>query len=194
MKVKRLEPIPQAVAKCIVHSENGSSISIGELAEGRATLVLFIRHFGCIGCSENIGLLAPRFNELSELGVRVIIIGCGPKLFIEGFKERHNLLYSPAEIYSDDSLKSHQTAGLMYSIWGGFRPRALYEMARAYVGGHVSNGPEGDIKQQAGAIFIDAQGVVQLYHRNTSLGDHVSGQAVVNTALTSLINAHSNAM
>ena len=194
MKIKLLKPFPQEVATCLVHSENGKSISIGDLIEGRATLILFIRHFGCIGCSENIGLISPRFTDLSELGVRIIIIGCGAQLFIEGFKERHHLLFSPAEIYSDDSLKSHQAAGLMYSIWGGFRPRALYEMARAYVGGYTSNGIEGDIKQQAGAIFIDDQGVVQLYHRNTSLGDHVSAQKVVHVALNSLINTNPEAI
>ena len=104
-------------------------------------------------------------------------------MFIDGFKERHNLLFSPAEVYTDPSLSSHGAAGLMYALSGGFKPKALLEMGRAFVNGHVSNGNQGDIKQQAGAVFVDQNGLVQLYHRNDSLGDHVSGQAIVDAAL-----------
>lgn len=185
MEITVSNSIPPALAECDVEDSEGTTTSIGSLAAEQATLLVFVRHFGCIGCSENMGLLAPRFTELSDLGVRVVVVGCGPTLFIDGFKERHNLLFSPAEVYTDPSLASHRAAGLMYGLSGGFKPKALIEMGRAFINGHVSSGNQGDIKQQAGAVFIDQNGLVQLYHRNDSLGDHVSGQAIVDAALAS---------
>ena len=190
-KIKYSAPLPESLTRCTISDSDGENYRLGTLIDGKPTLLLFIRHFGCIGCSENIGLIAPRINELNELGVRVLLIGCGPAMFIDGFRERHHLLFSPAKVYSDDSLASHQAAGLMYSAWGGFRPKALYEMARAFVSGHVAREHEGDIKQQAGAIFVDERGIVRLYHRNESLGDHVDPSEIVATAMASLVINHS---
>ena len=112
-------------------------------------------------------------------------------MFIQGFLERHHLLFSPVQVLTDESLNSQKAAGLMYSSWGGFRPRALYEMVRAYVAGNVAGDKQGDIKQQAGAIFVDAAGTVKLYHRNDSLGDHVEPSAIVNAAMVSWVEQHS---
>jgi hypothetical protein len=175
---------------CALHAANGDPYTVGELCSERCTLLLFVRHFGCIGCSENIGLLAPRFQELSDLGVRVVIIGVGAPNFIEGFQERHNLLFGPAEIFVDESLATHQAAELTYGRWAGLGPRAWVEMGRAFVSGHVSGAVQGDIQQHAGALLVDAQGVVQLYHRNRSIGDHVSGSQLVEVALAMWLRAN----
>ena len=177
------ELISETLANCVLSDANANNHRIGDLIEGQAALLLFIRHFGCIGCSENIASMSPRFSELDRLEVRTLVIGCGASNFIEGFIERHNLIESPAEFYSDATLASHKAAGLMYGLWGGFRPRALVEMGRAYVNGHVSGEHQGDIKQHAGAMFVDHQGRVKLHHRNKSLGDHVDPARVVDVAL-----------
>lgn len=190
MTIRKSVMLTEALRACSVKNGEGEATTIGALVEGTPALLLFVRHFGCIGCSENIGRVAPRFDELHELGVRILIIGCGQPLFIRGFMERHNLLFSPAETYSDDSLASHKAAGLMYTLWGGLGPRGLVEMARAFVNGHTSAGTQGDIKQQAGAIFVDAEGIVQLYHQSQSLGDHVNGQRILDAALASWLAAN----
>ena len=184
------QPLPEALLTSTVQDSEGRGQTIAELCRERSALLLFVRHFGCIGCSENIGLLAPRFEELANLGVRVSIIGCGAAHLIEGFKARHNLLFSPAEIFVDESLATHRAADLEYGRWGGFGPRALYEMGRAFVRGYTAGGIQGDIQQHAGAILVDARGMVQLYHRNRSLGDHVPGSRLVQVALSMCLSAH----
>jgi len=177
------EFISESLSNCVLRDANASNYRIGDLIKDQPAFLLFIRHFGCIGCSENIATMSPRFPELARLGVRTLVIGCGASLFIEGFIERHNLIDSHAEFYSDDTLSSHKAAGLMYGLWGGFRPRALFEMGRAYVNGHVSREHQGDIKQHAGAVFLDHKGQIKLYHRNQSLGDHVDPAKVIDVAL-----------
>jgi hypothetical protein len=63
-------------------------------------------------------------------------------------------------------------------------------MGRAFVNGHVAQSPQGDIRQQAGAILVDASGIVRFYHRNKTLGDHAKGQEIMDTALAIWVAAH----
>lgn len=49
----------------------GAGHTLGGLPDCHTTLLLFVRHFGRIGCSESIGLISPRFDELPDLGARV---------------------------------------------------------------------------------------------------------------------------
>ena len=184
------ESVTQGLMSSHVQRSDGTTITIETLVNGSPSLLVFVRHFGCIGCSENVSLLSSRWSELSALGVRTFIIGVGPRMFIEPFRERQNLVDAPVDILTDPTLETHQAAGLMYGLWGGFRPKALLEMGRAFTNGHVSRKPEGDIRQHAGALFIDGHGTVCLYHRNQSLGDHVSGQAIVDVALRSWLDEH----
>jgi hypothetical protein len=190
MSIDRLSPLPTALLECSVVDGSGQASTFEEMTRSQPTLLLFVRHFGCIGCSENIALVAPRFGELHTLGVRNVIIGCGAPNFIQGFKERNRLFGQPVEVFTDPSLTAHQAAELNYGSWGGFGPKALYEMARAYVSGQVSGPIEGDIKQQAGAIFVDGEGQVQLYHRADSLGDHVNTLQLVEAAMAMRIDSH----
>ena len=77
MGIQLNEPLPDDLRSCTVVSWDEQTATIGELVDGQATLLVFVRHFGCIGCSENIGLLQPRLKELEGLDTRIIIIGCG---------------------------------------------------------------------------------------------------------------------
>jgi len=190
MSIVPLSPLPDALLHCEVIDGEGQSVTIENVVKSRSTLLLFVRHFGCIGCSENIAHVSPRFQELHDLGVRNVIIGCGAPNFIQGFKERNRLFGQPVEVFTDPSLTAHGAAALRYGSWGGFGPRALFEMARAFVSGHVSGPIEGDTKQQAGAIFLDAEGQVQLFHRAESLGDHVNTIQLVETAMAMRVLAH----
>jgi peroxiredoxin len=180
-------PLSNDILQCSVQTSQGDEVILGEVISEKAALIVFIRHFGCIGCSENITLLAQRFDELTRLNIKIMVIGCGPYQFIESFKERHNLLHSEAVFLTDKTLNVQKNVGLKYSLWSGFKPKALFEMGRAYVNGHVSDVIQGDIKQQAGAIFVDASGRVKLFHRSQSLGDHVNTQQIMNVALSSWV-------
>ena len=180
-------PLPAALLSCTVQGTNNSTETIGKLVAGQTTLLMFIRHFGCIGCSEHIALMTPHFSELASLGLRTVLIGCGAPIYLEGFLERHRLMHSPVELYTDDSLTAHREAGLQRSFWSGYGPRGLYEQARAFVGGHVSSGVQGDAAQQAGAIMTDQEGQVCFYHQSESLGDHAVASQIVATAMAMLL-------
>ena len=173
-----------ALGKAVLRSGDDNELLLGSLWTDQPAALIFVRHFGCIGCSENVSLLAPRLPELVQLGFRVAIIGCGAPLFIQGFRERNRLLHLPIEVFSDEKLESYQQLRLAYGFRYGLGPRGVYEMAKAFIQGHRSSDLQGDPRQQAGALLIDQEGMVHFYHRNESLGDHVSPSALIEAALT----------
>jgi hypothetical protein len=179
------EPLPDSIAGASVLDRARKATRLRALCEGRAVLISFLRHFGCIGCSESLAELAPRLPELASLGVRVVLVGCGAPEFIDGFLERFNLVGADVEVYTDPTLAIHAAAGLRYGLWENFGPRGLLDLGRAFAKGHVNGPPEGDGRQQAGVVFVDATGIVQLVHRNRSLGDHAPPQRIVDAALAS---------
>jgi len=176
------DQVPTSLLPLEVESSQEVKVAIGDLWSERPCLVVFLRHFGCIGCAENVRGLAPRLPELERLGTRTVFIGCGAPLFIEPFRERHNLLHTPVELYSDVALRTYQAVGLAYGLWGGFRPRSLVEMGSAFLRGNQSQAIQGDKRQHAGAMLVDTTGVIRFFHRNESLGDHASVTEMVRAA------------
>lgn len=163
---------PEALAAVQVADRSGVSVPLGTLWAGRPTLILFLRHFGCIGCSEELAVLRPCLDACVEMKVGVVFVGCGSAPYIDGFVERQRLVDSGYEIYTDPSLDAHRAAMLHYGRFRSLGPRGLFDYVRAYVAGHVNLDNEGDPRQQAGAIYLDRQGKIRFYHRNESLGDH----------------------
>lgn len=186
--------VPEAFAGCTVRDADGVAISLGQVWAGRATLLYFVRHFGCIGCSESLARLHPLLGELERFEVQVVLVGCGSPIFIPHFLERQQLLSAPLRCVTDETLSAHRQAGLAYGAWGGWGPRALFEQVRAFFAGHQSGPVQGDPHQQAGAVLIDAAGRVRWMHRNRSLGDHASMTALLGAALASWADAHPQAL
>ena len=184
------QQVPTSLLKCIVEDAAGSTSSLPSLWERAPVTLIFIRHFGCIGCSENLSLLEPIFKNLDALGQRVVLIGCGPKEYISDFRKRLNLLYAHIEIFTDEEGACHRAAGLLYGRWGSFGPRGLKEIVSAYFSGHVQVGFHGDYKQHAGAMMVTPQGMIQFWHSNRSIGDHVDPNTLTEVALTLAAQSH----
>src|SRR5262245_23538014 len=85
------KPPPPALAEATVLDASGNETRLGEAWRKGPCLVLFLRHFGCIGCAEQVEEISPRLAEIETAGVRTIFVGNGAPSFIEGFVERFAL-------------------------------------------------------------------------------------------------------
>ncbi len=156
--------------------------TLGELVAERPTLVVFLRHFGCIGCAEQVHEILPRLAELETIDVAVLLIGSGPPEHIEAFVERNDLRDKHAVVVTDPSLAAFRAAGLRRSFWATYGPRAVVDFARALSRGHTPRPTDGDLFQQGGALLI-ADGRVAWQRINESLGDHADPSDAVEAAL-----------
>ncbi len=177
------EPVPGALASCEVLDGAGAAHRLDEAWARGPAVVVFLRHFGCIGCDAQVTELAPRLRELADLGINTMMVGNGAANFIEGFIARHALSDKPVSLFTDPSLNSFRAAGLLRSWWRTAGPRALADIARALGRGHRGYERQGDTTQQGGALVVAADGRVALHHVNRSLGDHAAAADLVDAAL-----------
>jgi peroxiredoxin len=174
--------IPHAVADAVVTDARGAEERLSSFwAKGPCLLVL-MRHFGCVGCAIQVTELAPRLDELTRAGVRVVLIGNGTTEQLAAFVDRHALGSEALEIVTDPSLRAYRALGLVRSAWATMGPRALYELARAMGAGYQHRHVEGDRTQQGGAVLVDACGIVRFLHRNRTICDHAAAPDLVEAA------------
>jgi peroxiredoxin len=180
--VEQGSPIPEALLAATLVARDGRTTSFAELVAAGPTLVVFVRHFGCIGCAEQVHVLLPRLGELAALGVRVALVGCGPADHLDAFVERHDLADKSVEVLTDPTLAAFAAAGLLRSFWATWGPSAIADFLRAFAGGHRPGRPDGDLLQQGGAVLASG-GRVAWAHRNESLGGHADPADIVDAAL-----------
>lgn len=186
-------PVDRNIADTRVLAASGASVPLGTFwAKGPCLLVL-LRHFGCVGCAEQMTELSPRLGDLAHVGVRTVLVGNGTPDQLAAFVERHALQGAPVEVVTDPPLALYAALELRRSAWATIGPRALVEIARAMTAGHPHRPVEGDRTQQGGVLLVDGRGVVRFFHRNRSLGDHADTSDLVETALRLRIEASSAA-
>jgi hypothetical protein len=162
---------------------DGSEAPLGSYLDG-PTLLVFLRHFGCIGCAAHVEELLPRLDELVAAGLQVVFVGNGAANFIDGFVDRFGLGDRPIVVVSDPTLRAHHLAGLQRSWWGTLGPSALVDLIRLKFAGLSGSALEGDAAQLGGLLLLDGRGDVVLQHRARSLGDHLPTSDVIDAALS----------
>jgi peroxiredoxin len=180
-------PVPARLADAAVLDRDGNSVALGSRWRGAPTLVVFLRHFGCIGCGEQVVELAPRLAEIADLGARTVFVGNGAPNFIAGFVDRYALADKRVDIVTDPTLAAFQAAGLARSWWAVYGPRAMRDALRAWASGVRHGKLAGDGLQQGGTIVVDGSGVVVHYHASRSLGDHSPATDLVEALLGTIV-------
>jgi peroxiredoxin len=176
------EPLPLDLAGAPLLAASGEARPLAELVGEGPALVVFLRHFGCIGCAEQVHEILPRLGELEALGVAVLLIGSGPAEHIAAFVERNDLRDKHARVVTDPSLRAYRAAGLRRSFWATYGPRAVFDFVRALSHGLRPLPTDGDLFQQGGA-FLFTGGRVAWTQVNESLGDHADPSDAVEAAL-----------
>ena len=158
------------IGDATVLDSDGRALRLGALLEG-PTLVIFLRHWGCVECSLLLTALGPRLEEIASLGVRVVMVGLGSVAGITKFTARYRLSGSQVIVVTDPTLRAHEAAGLKKSLWGVGGPQANWTIASNWLQGHPNSLGDGDIWQLGGAVLLDRGGAEVWRHDNARLGD-----------------------
>jgi peroxiredoxin len=157
----------------VLERADGSPLRAGSLWEDRACLLLFLRHFACPSCSVRIERTLPRAAELTRLGVRVVLVGCGSRAALARFEARLQLAASRVELVVSPDGALYRAFGMVRSRWGTFGPRAALGAAWLYATGHYAerHDDDGDVVQQGGLVLVARGGAVKHRHVEQSLVD-----------------------
>lgn len=176
------EIVPEVIQSLTILDEKGEAVPVGSLLGEKPTVLVFLRHFGCIACSEHLTAWKPRFAEFERLGIRVVLIGNGTTDHLKGFIERFGLEGEPVQAFTDPTLKLHRALSLKHSISSTMGPWSIKNALRAVSHGHWQTSVEGDPLQQGGLIIIDSDKRIQFIHCEKGVGDHVDVSDVLEAA------------
>jgi hypothetical protein len=182
------EPVHAALAQAVVlragdAAEGAATVTLGTLWEEGPCALVFLRHFGCPACGENVAELLPRLAELRALGVRVALVGSGEPPHVAPFVALAGLEGRTVDVLTDPTLAAYRAADLARGTWATLNPVSLYRVARAMARGYPHGPALGDPLQQGGTLLVDHGGRLAFYHRNAGVGDHPPAVELVDAAL-----------
>ncbi len=149
----------------------GESRALGTLAAGKGdALLVFVRHFGCVGCSAEVDALRTKLPLLRDLGVSVVLLGVGSPAQLASFVAREALDPRALTAVTDPSLAVHRAFGMKRSLWGAWGPRALWAAAVLIAKGYRQSAIEGDSGAHGGAVLLRADGGVERSFASDTLG------------------------
>ncbi len=154
------------LASAEVLDETGAPVALRRVCGPGKTVLVFLRHFGCIACRAHAVELQADADRLSP--ARLVFIGNGPAWAIAGFKTD---LKVTAPVYTDPGLTVFRRLGFRRSLWSTFNPAAALRALVLFARGHRQGKIQGDVTQQGGVVIVDAAGVVTFSYASRGPGD-----------------------
>ena len=143
----------------------------------RPCALVFVRHFGCVLCREQVAQLRPHIREIRDAGGEFVIVGTGSSVFAKAF--RKDLGISEVDVYIDSNRRSYDLAGFRRGISGLLHPRAIWNYLRAFFAGYKYKGMQGDALQQGGVLVVAPDGTIVFRFASRVSGDHPEVESVL---------------
>lgn len=158
--------------RLLVLDENNEKIRVSSFWKNNSVIIIFLRHFGCIGCRAHVDKVWKQRKALEKSGAKIIFIGNGAPEMIKNFKSEMNVLDAP--IFTDPSLEIFDACGLNRGIKYLVSPGTVIQAAKLYKEGY-SQGKQvkenGFHTQMGGVMAIKPPGQVTYYFASEYLGD-----------------------
>lgn len=180
--------VPSELVEAEILDADGGAHRLGSALGDVATLLVFLRHFGCTGCAQQLDVLVPHLASLHELGLETVLIGSGTPAHLADFCERQRLEGYPLRAYTDPTTTSHRAAGLSRSPWRVVGPAALAREVMVRTMGYTSGRKEGDVMQSGGVVILCSR-TVAFFRQARVAAEPVPAAAIVEAAVAT-ISAH----
>ena len=138
-------------------------------AADKGIVLVFLRHFGCIFCRDQIAQLRERHEECRSRGWDLVAIGQGTEIRAARFGEDNNL---PFPVFGDRDRTMYRAYGVPSTAFGSFlEPDAYKAGVRALLRGHLPGMWEGSLNQNPGVFLIDRDGWIVREYLGRHAGD-----------------------
>lgn len=160
---------------------DGTPRALSSLWADGPTLLVFLRHFGCIFCREQLKSLETHHAEIGRAGLQPVAVALGrPE-----HARRYCAQLSPS---LSDCLSSTETDG--YHLWGMkqgsvgqlMNPQTVIAGARAFSHGVMQGATTGDPLIIGGTFIVDRAGIIRYAYYSKFAGDHPSFDSILNAA------------
>ena len=156
------------LGRAAVFDLEGTKITLKSILGDQDTLVVFVRHFGCIFCRTRLVGLSEHIAAFEDAGIKAIVVGNGTVPMAEAFVEETGLR---VPLFTDPTGQVYAKAGMRRHF--GIGPKAMTRAVSAFVQGHRQGRIAGDVWQQGGYIVLTSDGRVKIHHADTGAGDRI---------------------
>jgi peroxiredoxin len=154
----------------IVNLDSGESVGLETLYQDRPLALVFMRHYGCVFCREQLASLREFKDE------NIVLVGMGDQKETAEFRRRMEV---PQKMISDPTKTLFQQFGLRRASFGQFvNPRVVKRGISALRAGHREGLPNADPFQLAGVFILNQDGEVLFEHRSSDASDTLLGPAI----------------
>eukprot|EP01119_Soliformovum_irregulare_P024161 TRINITY_DN8597_c0_g1_i1.p1 TRINITY_DN8597_c0_g1~~TRINITY_DN8597_c0_g1_i1.p1 ORF type:complete len:784 (-),score=205.48 TRINITY_DN8597_c0_g1_i1:411-2762(-) len=153
--------------------KDGAVVPLGEiLGTTNPTILMLMRHFGCILCRQAALHFASKKEEFEKLGISVVAIGQGTPLMAKSFAKEFNF---PGKIYLDSGRAVYKALSCRRGVKLSLNKKTYNAGKKAMSNGLKQGDTTGDIFQ-LGGVFVLSQSMPNpfLYsHIDAYAGDYV---------------------
>lgn len=154
----------------IVNLDNGESVQLESLYLDAPVALVFLRHFGCIFCREQIASLRSFATE------NIVLVTMGNQVATADFKRKMEI---PQRLISDPTKALYQDFGLRRATLGQFvNANVVRKGLSALRAGHREGFPTHDPLQLAGVFIIDRSGEVVFEKLSKDSSDNMTGAEI----------------
>ena len=89
--------MPHVLDNMVVFDPEGRRVRLGQLWADRIAVLVFVRHFGCVLCRQQIGDITPLFDRVKAMGADLIVVGQGSVEEARTFRDRREAEDSSAD-------------------------------------------------------------------------------------------------
>lgn len=155
----------------IVNLDSGESVNLESLYQDQAVALVFLRHYGCVFCREQLASLREFKTE------NIVLVGLGDQEETARFRQRMEI---PQKIISDPTKALYQQFGLRRASFGQFVNRRVVKRGiEAMRSGHRVGVVNADPLQLAGVFILNSQGDVIFEKLSQDPADLLLGPQIV---------------
>lgn len=166
----KLLNIGNKAPSALVLDANNRPFELSLIWRNSPTLLVFLRHFGCIFCRELLGKLNHHQKEINEAGLKLALIGLGDP---EQAGQVCGQLVPGALCLSNKSADAYDAFGFkrggLLQLAG---PQVMSAAVRAARSGYFQGETTGDIAVLGGLFVVDQQSFIRYAYYSRYAGDN----------------------
>lgn len=159
-----------------VFDSDGRAIRLGQLWADRTAVLLFVRHFGCLFCRQQIAEILPSLSRIRATGGELFIVGNGSVDEANAFQREHQL---PVTVFTDPTRQAYCALEMRSGLGTVLRPSVFLRSLKALRSGFRQSVVAGDPLQQGGVVVVGAGGSERYRYISQSAGDHPTAGAIL---------------
>lgn len=161
--------MPHVLDGIIVFDPDGREVRLGQLWETHAAVLVFVRHFGCLFCRQQIAAITPLRERVRSLGAELVVIGHGSLDETRAFRDEQAVAFP---LFTDLTRQAYRALDMRRDPRSILTLGVLARSVKAWARGFRQTRIAGNPFQQGGVVVIAPTGVERYRFISREAGEH----------------------